>query len=723
MFQMAIPKALAIVTIILCIFGIEYVSAYDTDTCCAMAKADGAFVGPDVPPPQEQICGQRYSLTLTAAKPLHVNYTYCSTKCSGVGISKPNEPRQWAAPIVQFILPSVIFSLSIPRRKKIAYEYLFDWPVELVKKPGWRWINTYLRLARSLLLFVVILLPVIIDTLIWIFVIIVCAAHMLVGALYEAHLDYRIVQYLEDLEFASRNEGMSEETLITLRELLVTVVSGNLVFEKGSPQAAVRDSLTLTHSDDKTIGRKKSRFRLLNLLGAQYSFGSAVGSPVIFYLGAFIYTILDLRNDLSDEDSALSLSFGMEWMIIVHVAIVSGCLLASNNPSTSSGIVGGDHEGLHRPLPRTDSNHATARPVAQASRRDLAWFSHTILGWSDAYETEFQPVSLWSRGTNKMNWIRRSKAWEKNKESFRDVMYISRLGWIFKVCVPTLLLVAIPPAAGAIVAYITPPSGLGCRSLSFIVYAICQFILAIIAVVQNAVDGNKDSWLRWLLNGKRFWAISCLWWFGSLLAVVGGTTMQITGVYRNCVCYAGAENWWGIRGKNPLIQIATDTKDKRYSSSYWVWVGSIAMVFMVFNCYVGWWYQKLIRRRFTNVVMALEPDVYRQVILDDAPVFDNGDSSNDTTRLLSPDSDNLGQGGIWSAHGSSFSGAYLASTDNDIVSPTRYSLGQDTSQIPRTTTLDSYDIGVGRDSVEDIPMRPLLAFKINRRPVPGHSEE
>jgi hypothetical protein len=63
-----------------------------------------------------------------------------------------------------------------------------------------------------------------------------------------------------------------------------------------------------------------------------------------------------------------------------------------------------------------------------------------------------------------MNWIRRSKAWEMSETSFRDTMRISKLGWTFGVYVPTLLLIAIPPAAGAIVAYITPPSGLGCRS-------------------------------------------------------------------------------------------------------------------------------------------------------------------------------------------------------------------------------------------------------------------
>jgi hypothetical protein len=162
------------------------------------------------------------------------------------------------------------------------------------------------------------------------------------------------------------------------------------------------------------------------------------------------------------------------------------------------------------------------------------------------------------------------------RESFRGAMHILKIRWTLKVFVPKLLLVAVPPAPGTVVAYITPPSGLGSRSLSFIVYAICQCVLATIAVAQHAVDdaqAESQTWtasktLEWLHSGYSFWAILGLWWFGSLVAAIGETTMQITGVYRNCICYAGAESWVGINEKNPPIQIATDTQDKRDSSTY-----------------------------------------------------------------------------------------------------------------------------------------------------------
>jgi hypothetical protein len=306
--------------------------AYDGTTCCDLAKSEGAFIGP-VPAFGNQTCGHTYSTSLNAALPLYVKYTFCSSKCRGMGLSKGKQPSEWAAPLVQFILPSVIFSMTIPRRKKIEFDYLFDRRRAIMKKKRWLWVNDFVQLAISMFLFSVILVPVFIGTVVWIAVTIVGAGNMLTGGLYEAHLDYRLAKYTQKISssrLASQND-QDETKLAMERELLVTIASGNLKLDKdrGSPQVTIPQSLTIPGASHPSEGSEKSRSRLLNLLGAQSSLGSAVGSPV-----------LDLRTDPSSQDAAISLGFGIEWIIIVHVAIVSGCLLASNNPSTSSGIVG-----------------------------------------------------------------------------------------------------------------------------------------------------------------------------------------------------------------------------------------------------------------------------------------------------------------------------------------------------------------------------------------------
>lgn len=192
-----------------------------------------------------------------------------------------------------------------------------------------------------------------------------------------------------------------------------------------------------------------------------------------------------------------------------------------------------------------------------------------------------------------MQWIRRSAAYREDK-AFRKQLEFTTWGWFFKIFIPTMSLIVLPPATGGVVAYFTPPRGLGCRSLSFIVYAGCQIIVTLIALISNAVDDgeedrSKDSRAKRLFTGRHFIALSVVFWFFSLLAAVGGATMQVIGVYRNCVCYAGAVNWHALLRINPSVNLASDTQAQRDSSGYWIYMGITATAFMAVNCYVGWW--------------------------------------------------------------------------------------------------------------------------------------
>ncbi|KAH8791445.1 hypothetical protein BGZ57DRAFT_589460 [Hyaloscypha finlandica] len=559
--------------------------AYNQNICCELAT-----------------CGQNYLKGQPAAPSLWVSYKFCSSQCPGMQLSKASEPTQWASVLINFILPSVIFSMTIPRRKKIEFNYLFEfeWPRHATRYPK---VNDYLQLLFSLICFLVLLIPVTIDTVLWISVIVIGAGNMLVGGLDEAHLDYRILKYTKD-----KAHGIDEDELRIKRELLVTVASGNLMLEKGNPQRSIPASLTIPGEYAPKDGYEKARSRLLNLLGAQSRFGELIGSPVLFYLGTFLYTTLDLRNSLSDEDTAISLGFGIEWMIIVHVAIISGCLLASNNPSTSAGIVGSGHEELeyeHRKLQRratfVGQNHGLESPGWTWER-----FAHSVLGWSDAYETEFQPVSLWERGSNKMKWIKKSEAWKQDPD-FRRLMEVTPLGWFFKIFLPALALVVLPPGSGGVVAYWTPPRGVGCRSLSFLLYALCQTVITGIAVMRCANEDNEwqPSLQEWS-SGWRFKALSAPFWLLSLLSAIGGTFLQIVGVFRNCFCKTTMDHWLkGLAKRNPRINLATDTDDARTSSNAWIVMGALATVFMAVTCYGGWWYQRMIRQKFIEAVKGM----------------------------------------------------------------------------------------------------------------------
>jgi hypothetical protein len=126
-----------------------------------------------------------------------------------------------------------------------------------------------------------------IDTILWITVIVVCAGNMLVAGLYEAYLDYRIVKKVQDTTLS-----LEDRT-----DLLLSLVSGNLIIDPkfDSPKTEIGKSLST--SDCPSERNEQRRARLLAMLGSQYSFGASVGAPVFFYLGAWIYTIIDLKSD------------------------------------------------------------------------------------------------------------------------------------------------------------------------------------------------------------------------------------------------------------------------------------------------------------------------------------------------------------------------------------------------------------------------------------------
>lgn len=66
----------------------------------------------------------------------------------------------------------------------------------------------------------------------------------------------------------------------------------------------------------------KTRTRLRTMLQCQYSFGTVVGNPVIFFLGGFILALLSSLDNLGNEDIAEAFAFGEWYMIIPHILSV-----------------------------------------------------------------------------------------------------------------------------------------------------------------------------------------------------------------------------------------------------------------------------------------------------------------------------------------------------------------------------------------------------------------
>jgi hypothetical protein len=85
--------------------------------------------------------------------------------------------------------------------------------------------------------------------------------------------------------------------------------NGNAI-PPSSPVAPVADKSAYERHVDE------AKCRLDAMLECQYSFGPTVGSPVAFFIAAFLYTLVTTLSGLGDETHSLSLAFGFWWMTV-----------------------------------------------------------------------------------------------------------------------------------------------------------------------------------------------------------------------------------------------------------------------------------------------------------------------------------------------------------------------------------------------------------------------
>ena len=282
-------------------------------------------------------CGATYQGDSAGAPAVKITYRWCHEQCPGWQVSKPDKLTQWLQPFVGFILPAVIFSLNVPRRRKI-------------QPPAWVFpedIEKFTSLMKALICALSAALIVTIDTIIWLCIVFAVAGPLLLSGLYEAWIDKRVVDYM------SRKNNIDDLPLALRSRILIAVLVGNLdldgawmsamdIAEPLETRAANGDPAPLRlqiQELEATDAISNIQKRISSMLACQYSFGSTIGAPVVFYIGSFIYAVLEIRAQLGDNDTSHALAFGMWWMTIPHIAIVSGCLLAGNNPDTLEAIV------------------------------------------------------------------------------------------------------------------------------------------------------------------------------------------------------------------------------------------------------------------------------------------------------------------------------------------------------------------------------------------------
>lgn len=407
---------------------------------------------------------------------------------------------------------------------------------------------------------------------------------------------------------------------------------------------------------------RKTKTRLRTMLNCQYSFGSMVGAPVVFFLGGFVFALLQSIQSIGDEDTALALAFGQWYMTIPHIAIISGLLLAGNNPNILEGVF------------------ATQREEKEEG--DLMILG---LNFGLAYPSCYKVAWQWHRGHNKLRWVHtlleryglsseaeqiygvqdEQKDCLHDLEELRDKTTLSSLDWSM-LLVMTAFLLGVPFALAFITAFYTPEVGLSCRSFTFAIYLcaeIGQVFLWLWAyaghageVRQRAHAAQRGSgplnffrgggWLQ--RNGfynpkhvdhflppgepRTFWTICralgseefrdirsvwcCLWYasyvfFGTIatLAALGGTLMQLLGVYTADICYLTVDQWIDPTGATAMISKNSKVMIQD-AQTYWKPCAITAIAFMTLVSFVGWWYQRRMKDLFMNLVNDVDLDKY-----------------------------------------------------------------------------------------------------------------
>jgi hypothetical protein len=719
------------------------------------------------PPASQYPCGATWQGNPAGAPSVKVSYTWCKQQCPGWELSSSQKLNQWLQPFVGFIVPAVIFTLNVPRRRKLSLPD-FVFPANIFQNPVTLLVACICALIAAII--------VAIDTVLWLCAVFALAGPLLLSGLYEAWIDKRV------LDFVSEKIENDHLELPTRARILLTVLVGNLDLDfawapamdvarhlespssivastrppstlhhsipeptphnvltahaESEPQtplsppplsqqegtdaisATTSETIAVAHGNAGSTGLTATvpqevirdvKTRLKSMLACQYSFGSTVGAPVVFYIGSFIYAVLEIRSLLGDNDTSHALAFGMWWSSIPHIAIVSGCLLAGNNPNTLAGIT----PPRGRPQRVWNSSHfwsTLTEPLLDVTDR--------VVGLT--YDAKYKPAWMWNRGRSKREWLLRlcEEFQGHDRDDYLPALKAEiSMGWLdwLTVSVFAFLLFFIPCLFGFLTSFYTPQIGLSCRSLTFLMYGCAQTWLLLlwiwnltwrdnnwrarrrglgvyaradqqlshmspaaanpspsetkdgITLVASTERGAQSSLLmpaggpsqaannepsastkqapnsgfqeifsslseaRWfrrpsnqrpfpdenralpqgdLLSSSGisrlgfiiFWLLMAIGFAAAVFSAIGGTMMQIMGVYRNCLCQINVNTWLHERSEATL-QISTNSaEDIRQASRYWIPMGGAASGFLGLVAYVAWWYQRRLRFRFTELV-------------------------------------------------------------------------------------------------------------------------
>ncbi|KAK4616235.1 hypothetical protein CLAFUW4_10019 [Fulvia fulva] len=504
-----------------------------------------------------------------------ITYDWCVENCGSSWVMPRLSSagvQDWLQPMVGYMLSSVIFCLNIARRRRIRVpERLF--PKRLSSIGGICSSIYQIPLASAV---------VTIDTITWLAIIFPMAGPMILAGIVEGLLDIRILGVLHD--------GSDRLTTRQRAHMLYCALLGDLdispawersvervahlphLFRNRSSSATVlaiqahRKSTRHT-SMSPTAGRKPSsrantvvsswseasqvtqrgiddtKNQLRCMLQSQNSFGSTVGAAVLFYTGSFVYALNDLRKTSGYGGTAHGLAFGVFWMTIPHVSIVSSFLLAGDNTKVWEAATYG-----HRRRSRMSQVQYPSAPRRTSSAPNLQRHAGLLQDegpfdnlqykiYEAVSDSSHRQAWLWDRGGSKAVWLKQmAQEYPELESACNRILRLGWTGWALQVLSATMILILFPCLAGMMLSYSMPATGLSCRSMTTLVYGSSQTLLIGLWLFDWAVWKTRAGVYRTLFSIPSLEAKNMVRWMWYALLWLGAVTAFFTSIMGTGMC-------------------------------------------------------------------------------------------------------------------------------------------------------------------------------------------
>ncbi|KAI5777730.1 hypothetical protein EDC01DRAFT_385761 [Geopyxis carbonaria] len=364
------------------------------------------------------------------------------------------------------------------------------------------------------------------------------------GAFLEVAMNFHMARKLTYTHRDSRFLNISRNCL-----LAVLVLIGQLEPEKppvSTESNGIQAVRSVKEAPDKMMENKRAADKrkegIALVLYAKKDFALGVAFPCVLAVAVAAGTYSSAYQKKGDVKTSLDLSYSVCYTWLLLLAVSSNCHISALNATCLNRIF--ESYGVWPDGHRGSQTVALRRKYQNATK----WMR--ILKLKRSGELASDPPSKTVKGFWKLDW-----------------KFIG--GQMFGCgCI------AFYSACAVAIAYTTPTTGIGCRSLNFIIYAGMNCILSIIQIVrwelERAIDrpDATPDWRKHAYNLLMFVYFAFV--ITNFLILIAGTIGHFSGQMNRCSCF-------GLFKPNARIELAIYTSESIENAlNYWLLIGHLS---------------------------------------------------------------------------------------------------------------------------------------------------